>query len=65
MNKEEMQKRIAELESMNDQLLAELRYLDDLLRQLGFQEGLKTLKSAAKEMLDQDDREIEDTGPSP
>ena len=54
MDKDAMQKRIAELESMNDQLLSELRYLDDLLRQLGFQEGLKTLKSAAKEMLDQD-----------
>jgi hypothetical protein len=59
MEKDEMLKRIAELESLNDQLVAELRYLDDLLKQLGFQEGLKTLKYAAKEMLEQDKSEEE------
>ncbi len=50
----ELQKRIAELESINDQLQAEIRFLDELLRQVGFDEGLKTLKSAAKELLDQE-----------
>jgi hypothetical protein len=59
MEKDEMLKRIAELESLNDLLVAELRYLDDLLKQLGFQEGLKTLKYAAKEMLEQDKSEEE------
>ncbi len=53
-SKEEMLKRISELESMNDQLISELRYLNQLLKEVGFEEGLKTLKEAAKEMLDQD-----------
>ncbi len=55
MGKEEdLQRRISELESVNDQLSAELRYLDDLLKEIGFEEGLITLKSAALELLDQD-----------
>ena len=59
MDAEKLLKRISELESLNDQLLAELRFLDGLLRQIGFEEGLKTLKSAAQELLEQDniDRE--------
>ncbi len=54
MSREQMLKRISELESMNDQLLTEIRYLDQLLREVGFEEGLKTLKFAAKEMIEQD-----------
>lgn len=42
---------------MNDQLLAELRYLDDLLREVGFEKGLETLKYAAKELIDEDRRD--------
>jgi hypothetical protein len=44
-------KKIAKLETVNDQLTAELHYLEQLTRSLGFAEGLKTLKSAALEML--------------
>jgi hypothetical protein len=54
MTKEQMFKKISELESINDQLQAEIRYLDQLLRDVGFEEGLKTLKFAAQEMIDQD-----------
>jgi len=54
MEQEKMLKRISELESMNDQLLTEIRYLDQLLKQVGFEEGLKTLKFAAKELIEQD-----------
>jgi hypothetical protein len=54
MNKEELLKKISELESINDQLISEIRYLDKLLKQVGFEEGLKTLKFAAKELLEQD-----------
>jgi hypothetical protein len=54
MNQEKLYKKISELESINDQLQAEIRYLDKLLREVGFEEGLKTLKFAAKEMLEQD-----------
>lgn len=54
MTREQMLKRISELESINDQLLTEIRYLDQLLREVGFEDGLKTLKSAAREMIEQD-----------
>lgn len=57
MTKEQLLKKISELESMNDQLLAEIRYLDELLREVGFEEGLKTLKFAAKELIEEDRRE--------
>lgn len=60
MEHEKMLKRISELESMNDQLLTEIRYLDQLLRQVGFEEGLKTLKFAAKELIEQDKNPDED-----
>jgi hypothetical protein len=59
MNKEEMLKKISELESINDQLQAEIRYLDQLLREVGFEEGLKTLKFAAQELIEQD-RNVEE-----
>ncbi len=51
---EKLLKKVSELESLNDQLLAELKYLDGLLKKIGFVEGLKTLKFAALEMIDQD-----------
>jgi hypothetical protein len=54
MTREQMLKRISELESLNDQLLTEIRYLDKLLKGVGFEEGLKTLKLAAKEMIEQE-----------
>jgi hypothetical protein len=46
-------KKISELESLNDQLASELRFLDELLHKVGFEEGLKTLKSAAEELIQQ------------
>lgn len=52
--KPEASKKIAKLETINDQLAAEISYLDQLARSLGFAEGLKTLKSAALEMLESD-----------
>ncbi len=58
MEKEELLKRISELESFNDQLLSEIRYLDRLLKEVGFEEGLKTLKFAAEELIEQD-KELE------
>ncbi len=59
MTKEQMLKKISELESINDQLQAEIRYLDQLLHQVGFEDGLKTLKFAAQELIEQD-RRVED-----
>ncbi len=56
MKKEDLIKKIAKLESINDQLAAELDYLNRLAKSLGFAEGLKTLKSAALEMLEADSK---------
>lgn len=52
MKQKDLLKKIAKLETMNDQLAAELHYLEHLARALGFAEGLKTLKAAALEMLE-------------
>jgi hypothetical protein len=61
MTKEQMLKKISELESINDQLQTEIRYLDQLLRKVGFENGLKTLKFAAQELIQQDEpREYEE-----
>lgn len=49
--------KIAKLETVNDQLSAEIQYLEQLTRALGFAEGLKTLKSAALDMLEADKKE--------
>lgn len=55
---EQLKKRISELETINDQLLTEMEYLNWLLKEVGFEEGLVTLKFAAEELLEQD----KDTG---
>jgi hypothetical protein len=57
MTKDELLKRVSELESLNDQLQAEIKYLDQLLREVGFEEGLKTLKIAAQELIDKHEEE--------
>lgn len=54
MKEEKLLKRISELESINDQLVAEIRYLDELMKKIGFEKGLATLKFAARELIDQD-----------
>ncbi|NGX37391.1 MAG: hypothetical protein K1000chlam2_00545 [Chlamydiae bacterium] len=54
---EELTRRISKLESINDQLTAELSFLDQLLKEVGFEEGLITLKFAAIELLEQDREE--------
>jgi putative heme iron utilization protein len=51
MKHKDLLKRIAKLETVNDQLTAELQFLESLTRTLGFAEGLKTLKEAAQEMI--------------
>jgi hypothetical protein len=54
MKNGDLLKKIAKLETLNDQVTAELNYLDALAKALGFAEGLKTLKAAALEMLEED-----------
>ncbi len=52
MTKTQMLKKIAVLESINDQLSTEVEYVDRLMRLLGFSEGLLTVKSTAQEILE-------------
>lgn len=57
----DIQKKLAKLEFINDQLVAELAYIDQLMRQVGFSEGLDSLKSTAKELYENHLQEGEDT----
>ncbi len=56
MRNKDLLKKIAKLETVNDQMAAELHYLEHLARALGFADGLKTLKAAALEMLATDQK---------
>ena len=51
MKEDELLQKIAKLETVNDQLMAEIQFLDDISRKLGFENGIKTLKKAAVELL--------------
>ncbi len=52
MTKLQLLKKIAVLESVNDQLSTEVSYIDQLMRLVGFAEGLVTVKATAHEILD-------------
>ncbi len=52
MEENDYKKKIAKLESINDQLQAEFNHLNHLLKKVGFEDGIKSLKEAAKELLD-------------
>jgi hypothetical protein len=49
--RQELEKKLALLESINDQLATELTYVDDLLRAVGFSQGLASVKGVAAELL--------------
>ncbi len=51
MTKLQLLKKIAVLESVNDQLSAEVTYIDHLLRLVGFSNGLVTAKLTAEEIV--------------
>lgn len=51
--KAELKKKIARLESVNDHLKTELQYLDELMRMIGFSQGLATVKATALEIHSQ------------
>jgi hypothetical protein len=50
MTKKDLIKQIAKLESVNDHLLTELSYIDQLMRLVGFTEGIETVKVTAEEL---------------
>lgn len=47
MTKAQLLKKLAILESVNDQLITELAYVDRVLSQIGFEQGVRGLKAAA------------------
>ncbi len=53
MDTQELNKRLAYLEFVNDQLSAEYSYVDELLKGVGFPEGLKSVKAVAEEMINE------------
>jgi hypothetical protein len=54
MEHKELMKKLAELEFANDQLLSEIAYLDELMKSIGFADGLATVKATARELLQQE-----------
>lgn len=52
MTKAQLLKKIALLESVNDQLSTEVTNLDQLMRLVGFSDGLKTVKLTAQEIVE-------------
>lgn len=51
MTKAQLLKKIAILESINDQLETEVSYVDQLMKMVGFSEGLVTIKATAHEII--------------
>jgi hypothetical protein len=57
MNKTQLKQKIARLEFIHDQLEAEITYLDNLLKSVGFPHGLISAKEVALELLEESDQE--------
>ncbi|CDR33022.1 hypothetical protein [Criblamydia sequanensis] len=53
MTKAQLKRKIALLESINDHLQTEVSYMDELMKMVGFQHGLETVKAAAGEIIRQ------------
>lgn len=51
MTKKDLMRKIAILESVNDQLVTELENIDHLMRMVGFACGLETIKATAQEIV--------------
>lgn len=60
MKNPELERKIAQLETLNDQLVSELKYIDGILKEIGFPDGIVTLKIAATEI-----RELQSKEPPP
>lgn len=51
MHPTQVHQKLARLEFLNDQLYAELEFINELLHTLGFPEGIATIKAIAQEVL--------------
>ncbi len=52
-NSQQLRAQVAQMESKNDLLEAELIYLNSLLIEVGFPGGIQTLKATAEELLEE------------
>lgn len=59
MKRAELEKQLAVLESVNDQLETEITFIDELLKNVGFPDGLESAKLVALEMLQEGAEESE------
>lgn len=57
MNKAQLRQKIARLEFIHDQSEAELKYIDNLLKSVGFPRGLASAKEVALELLEETKQE--------
>ena len=58
MEKRKLRQKIARLETLCDHLLCEFSYIDQLMRSVGFANGLETVKITAKELYDLERRDF-------
>lgn len=56
MDEKKLERKLAKIESLYDQLLSDVENLNQLLQQLGFPKGIISLREAAQELL----QEIQD-----
>lgn len=55
---QQLQQKVAYLEFVNDQLVAEIEYVDRLLKIIGFPDGLETIKNAALEVIEEEEKDV-------
>lgn len=60
MDRKSLMQKIAYLEFAEEKMIMELTYVDNLLRIIGFQDGIETMKIAALELIDQKEDEAGD-----
>jgi hypothetical protein len=61
MTKKDLLKKIAQMEFYIDQLETEVENVDDLLKTIGFTDGLASIKRAALELLQKQEKENQAT----
>lgn len=58
--KKTLEKKLAKLEFIHDQLISELGYVDKLMQLVGFSGGIVALKETAKELYEKGDSFLDD-----
>lgn len=60
--KKALEKKLAKLESIHDQLVTELGYVDRLMQLVGFSGGIVALKATAQELYEKGDALLDEEG---